>query len=328
MPEETKPKVFLGSSTEGLDVAKAIQSNLLEEYEVTLWKNDVFAIGETIIEALQNTLKDYDFGIFVFTPDDKVTYREGDYYIARDNVIFELGLFVGKLGFRNTFVVHPKNIKLKFPSDLTGVVTAKFDPSMSKLDTAISGACTRISKAIKKNYEAHYATQKDMSWDELWIYVRNLSLRLRRSPSTFGGFTPDLILGISHGGMVIADLLARDWGRKIPIVSLWDQKGKRSFDNSINKTMLPVIDESQYADILLVNDINRTGQTIANVQEYLKRNLTTDKDIKTAVIVNVQDGDDPITTTKQIKVDYSMVFSVKRYYRMPYALPMQETVFK
>jgi CAP12/Pycsar effector protein, TIR domain len=40
----------------------------------------------------------FDFGVFIFRPDDVVTMRKKEYSAVRDNVVFELGVFVGKLG--------------------------------------------------------------------------------------------------------------------------------------------------------------------------------------------------------------------------------------
>ena len=44
---------------------------------------------------------------------------------ARDNVLFELGLFMGALGRERTYVVTEKSVRL--PSDLAGVTTVPFE---------------------------------------------------------------------------------------------------------------------------------------------------------------------------------------------------------
>lgn len=69
---------------------------------------------------------EYDFGIAVFTPDDKVIYRDHSLQAPRDNVIFELGLCIGFLGRERGFVVHQKNDKPKIPTDLLGLVNATY----------------------------------------------------------------------------------------------------------------------------------------------------------------------------------------------------------
>lgn len=70
----------------------------------------------------------------------------------RDNVIFELGLFMGRLGKESCFFVVPRGHEnLRLPSDLIGVKPATFNPDRQdgNLQSALGAACTEISKAIK-----------------------------------------------------------------------------------------------------------------------------------------------------------------------------------
>lgn len=89
----------------------------------------------------------YDFGIFVFTPSDELHTRGQVKRVARDNVVFELGLFIGKLTRRRPFVVHPRDV-LTLPSDLAGITTASYDPSQSNLAAALGPACQQVRTAI------------------------------------------------------------------------------------------------------------------------------------------------------------------------------------
>jgi len=146
-----KRKVFIGSSSEGLEVAHALQSNLEPETEVRIWSQDVFLPGEHILESLIKQAEASDFGIFVFSPDDLIEMRGSHQKTVRDNVIFELGLCIGRLGPKRSFIVMPKESDLRIPSDLLGVNAATFDANRSDGDlvAALGPACTKIRKAIK-----------------------------------------------------------------------------------------------------------------------------------------------------------------------------------
>jgi predicted nucleotide-binding protein len=90
--------VFIGSSSQGLNVANDVQSLLHREFLVEVWnQGTIFGLGNATLEDLEAAVLAYDFGIFVFTPDDRLDARGHVRTVARDNVLFEFGLFVGKL---------------------------------------------------------------------------------------------------------------------------------------------------------------------------------------------------------------------------------------
>jgi predicted nucleotide-binding protein len=123
-----KPIIFVGSSSEAADVVSAIELNLEHHFQVTPWTAGVFTPGERPLADLERQLDKTAFGIFVFAKDDKVTSRKQQYDATRDNVILECGLFMGRLGPKNCFVVVPKNRKrLKIPSDLEGFSPVPYD---------------------------------------------------------------------------------------------------------------------------------------------------------------------------------------------------------
>jgi len=115
-----KPKIFIGSSREGLDIANAIHANLT--------RNGVFQISGTTIYSLINALRNSDFGVFVFSPDDLTIMRGQQNPVVRDNVIFELGLFIGRLGVERCFFITPDHVAdLRLPTDLMGIMPGQYE---------------------------------------------------------------------------------------------------------------------------------------------------------------------------------------------------------
>jgi len=149
----TVPKVFIASSSEGLKVVapvqELLQEGLRETAEVIPWPEQ-FQLTKTYIESLEHLLNTSDFAVLVLTPDDLVTSRETDRLSPRDNVVFELGLFFGRLGRDRCFLIKPGDLNLKLPSDLLGIESAVFSISRDQdLKTALDSACARIEKAIR-----------------------------------------------------------------------------------------------------------------------------------------------------------------------------------
>lgn len=141
------PTLFVGSSLEGLRIARAIQVLLTNSCEVTIWSQGLFGLSEGTLESLVNALDDFDYAILVLTADDLVTSRSDSMSAPRDNVLFELGLFMGALGRERTFIVYDRSAQLKLPSDLAGITAATFQPHTSgNLLSALGATTTRIEE--------------------------------------------------------------------------------------------------------------------------------------------------------------------------------------
>jgi predicted nucleotide-binding protein len=149
--KKSLPRAFIGSSSEGLKIANNIQALLEYDLNCEVWnQGTVFGLGVSTLEALEQAVLTYDFGIFIFTPDDQLQSRGEFKPIARDNVVFELGLFIGKLTRRRAFVIHPTNNAIALPSDLAGITTATYDPNKPNLVAALGSACQQIRDAVTR----------------------------------------------------------------------------------------------------------------------------------------------------------------------------------
>ena len=103
-----KPRVFIASSAESLEIAYSIQENLEHIAEITVWSQGVFELSKYTLDQLLDLIDEIDFGVFIFTPDDILQIRNIQKTAVRDNVVFELGLFIGHLGKERNFIVIPK----------------------------------------------------------------------------------------------------------------------------------------------------------------------------------------------------------------------------
>jgi hypothetical protein len=146
-----KPSVFIASSEEGVKVAEAIQEQLRATADCQIWTQDAFSPSGGTLDSLLNLVGEHDFGIFVFSPDDKVKIRSKDLVSTRDNVIFEAGLFMGRYGRVNVFVVCPESVlNLRIPTDFQGFTTVPYDPKHSKgLIPGTAPAVRQIREAIE-----------------------------------------------------------------------------------------------------------------------------------------------------------------------------------
>jgi predicted nucleotide-binding protein len=148
-----KPKVFIGSSTEGREIAEAIHARLQPVAECTVWTERVFGLSESNMQSLLRRLHTSEFGVFVFSPDDVTTMRGKLLSVPRDNVVFELGLFSGALGPERCFFAVPTDIDIHLPSDLLGITAGRYETGRSdnNLEAAVSVFCSKVLTKIRED---------------------------------------------------------------------------------------------------------------------------------------------------------------------------------
>ena len=146
-----EPRVFIGSSREGLKVVRQIEEALSDIALVIPWTDtDYFTKpGAFFLDSLINASQSFDFAVLVFGADDIVQSRGKRTRAPRDNVIFELGLFMSTLQRERTIVVAPTvwRTGLKILSDLAGLTLAEYEPPARKRD--LPTALMPIMKAIR-----------------------------------------------------------------------------------------------------------------------------------------------------------------------------------
>lgn len=145
-----RPKLFIISSVEALSIAREIQSGLQHDVLSTVWTDGVFWAGNYPLEDLENAVAESDFAVAVAQFEDFVESRGDRKPTLRDNVLFELGLFMGRLGRRRSFLVHPRLQGLKLPSDLAGLKPIAYIPPTrpEELTSALGPTCHEIRKIV------------------------------------------------------------------------------------------------------------------------------------------------------------------------------------
>ena len=148
------PTLFIGSSSEGRAIATEIARQLRGAAAVTVWDEGVFRLGESFLDSLRRALNLFDFALLVVSPDDVVTSRHKQQAAPRDNVVFELGLFIGNLGPRRSFYICSKQTgqTLKLPSDLAGISALQFEwnGKRASLAAALKPAMTQLKAVIRE----------------------------------------------------------------------------------------------------------------------------------------------------------------------------------
>ncbi len=149
-PPNPTPVLFIGSSREALPIAEALKSEFPPQIATArIWKDGVFGASTFPIEALETQLQYADFAALVAASDDRVISRGKETQAPRDNIVFELGLFMGALGRHRTFLCTPEGVDVKIPSDLLGLTPITYDGN--SLAAPVRMAAEEIKRAIAKN---------------------------------------------------------------------------------------------------------------------------------------------------------------------------------
>ena len=147
----SKPRLFIGSSTEGLNQARSIFSYFESKrtLEAEVWTDGIFRASRTAIETLMACSQDYDFAVLIFTPDDVVISRGRKKDSPRDNILFEVGLFMGALGKERVFIFKPKGVDIRIPTDLLGLTCYQYSRRGPQFQKSIENECSKLLGEIR-----------------------------------------------------------------------------------------------------------------------------------------------------------------------------------
>jgi hypoxanthine phosphoribosyltransferase len=284
--------VFIGCSSESLAVADAIEKHLRPVADAVIWHEGVHHPGAVVIEKLIKRLDASDYGLFVFTADDVAKVRDGEHPIVRDNVLFEHGLFMGRLGRERSLIVMPRGAGPRLPVDLAGITYAEYEPDVE--NAGIAAACAQISDTIRQT-----ELGRAMDWRTFAKAIERLYHELDANPEV-GGFRPNLLVGVNEGGAVVGGLLRYRF-RAARFTTVWtkpdDLPGGRP-NSQVRELALLIKGTAQPLGgpcrILLVDDSFKTGAEGALARSFVSDATTKaspkfEPEVRMAVVVYRKD---------------------------------------
>jgi predicted nucleotide-binding protein len=170
MTERRLPELFIGSSSESLPVVELIAEALVNDAKVTTWTDrTVFRPTHFYVEELLRIPDIFDFGLFLFEPDDIVESRGVALAAPRDNVVFELGLFMSRLGLQRAFAMGPRG-RVRILSDISGLKLVEYDepPEVTQIRAVLTTAKDEIARsALKELFKVKLKPKLESAMKEL-----------------------------------------------------------------------------------------------------------------------------------------------------------------
>jgi len=122
-----KSRIFIASSGRTRTLAEKLGDELQTEFcDAMLWDEaQRRQLGATVIESLERTVVEYDFAVIILASDDVMAQGADDRLRARDNCVFEAGLFIKALGRERCYLVNSVE-QNQLPHDLTGIISLFF----------------------------------------------------------------------------------------------------------------------------------------------------------------------------------------------------------
>ncbi len=106
--------------------------------------------GNTIMEKFIE-YSDVDFAISLLTPDDKGILNDKKTHRARQNIIFEFGYFMGKLGRKNIVALYEQSDLFEIPSDLSGLIYIPYNSNEDTWKLRLAKELKRVFKIDMNN---------------------------------------------------------------------------------------------------------------------------------------------------------------------------------
>jgi hypoxanthine phosphoribosyltransferase len=221
------------------------------------------------------------------------------------NVFLELGM---RYALRNKITIIIAQKGTLIPFDITGyryIEYNRFLPDEARKriarfinegfkdemqsDSVVFDVFRKMSVIIPGVTESHGVeptrVRDTMRWDEFMGRIGWICQLLQKQLQD-GAFVPDALVGITNGGLIVADLIGRELFRGTPILALWANRFSHGdsdnwffenpYDKAVVEALRQAVAEKQRGDpiaILLVDDNLGTGNTAQQAIGFLKSKL-------------------------------------------------------
>jgi hypoxanthine phosphoribosyltransferase len=285
-------------------------------------KESNYVYNEIIIPGLKLAIGEGEYCLTVTREVDKAnpgsitaslvgSLAEADIVIAdatgqNPNVFLELGV---RYALRSKVTILMTQEPEKIPFDVKGyrfIAYNKYEPDLARQaiksfvqmaiapdftsDSIVFDVFQEMSVIIPNVSESHGISlaerRETLSWDEYLARIRFL-VEILEKPMKEGRFVPDALIGISNGGLIVADLIGRSAFQGTPILGFWANRRRREkpsnfwfFDNKYNAALCGALqDEAARThpdapiQLVLVDDHFGSGTTARHAVAFLKEKL-------------------------------------------------------
>lgn len=157
--ENQRINIFIASSSEAKKIAYGIKSYFPDElFLVKVW-DKAFKVGKSNLENLKEITVIYDYAIIVLTKDDFIIHREYQDGGVPPNIMFEAGLFYGRIGENRTFFVAEDSIHEfvdKVFSDFKGISLEKTFSKKLHPESKPEEIVGEVAVTLKKKITDHF----------------------------------------------------------------------------------------------------------------------------------------------------------------------------
>lgn len=134
-----QPNIFIvhGHDSDLLNELKSFLQNNLKLPEPLILREQP-SLGKTIIEKFEHYSEETDIVFVLLTPDDLIqNNNKSDKRRARQNVLFELGYFYGKLQRNSGKIILISKGDIELPTDISGIIYLHTDNTIKSISEDI-----------------------------------------------------------------------------------------------------------------------------------------------------------------------------------------------